>query len=144
VIHQVVQVRLLMALANYLERYPIGVILPSPADISWSPDNLVQPDLFVARHEELRSGAWKTVQTLLLVVEVLSPSTARQDRFTKRRLFQEVGVPLAWFVDCDQQTVEIWTPDAVFPVIEQQRLLWHPAGAAESLEIMLDVLFKPI
>jgi len=144
VIHQVVQARLQLALANYLERQPVGLVLASPADISWAPDTLVQPDLFVAQRDELRGGVWRAVRTLLLAVEILSPSTARQDRFTKRRLYQDVGVPAAWFVDCDQHHVEVWTPDALFPVIEQKSLRWTPAGAGEGLNISLETLFAPI
>ena len=65
-------------------------MLASPADISWSDDTLVQPDVLVADLEEVRTLDWAKVKTLLLVIEVLSPSTARYDRFTKRRLYQEV------------------------------------------------------
>src|SRR5207244_5580187 len=45
--HQVVVQRLIVALAGYLEREPLGLVLSSPADISWGPDVLVQPDVFV-------------------------------------------------------------------------------------------------
>jgi Uma2 family endonuclease len=45
--HQQLVLRLEVALANYLERHPVGVVLGSPADISWAPDVLVQPDVFV-------------------------------------------------------------------------------------------------
>ena len=45
--HQVVVQRLSLALGNYLEREPAGLVLSSPADISWGPDVLVQPDVFV-------------------------------------------------------------------------------------------------
>jgi hypothetical protein len=47
-----------------------------------------------------------------LVVEVLSPTTARAHRFTKRRLYQEEGIPTYWIVDPDAHFVEVWTPDA--------------------------------
>src|SRR2546421_7190590 len=52
-----------------------------------------------------------------LVVEVLSPTTARADRFTKRRLYQEVGIPAYWIVDAEEHYVEIWRPDASLPKI---------------------------
>ena len=50
----------------------------SPADISWGPDVLVQPDVFVVAPDEARTLTWSRVRTLLLVAEVLSPSTARR------------------------------------------------------------------
>src|SRR2546430_10239312 len=65
----------------------------------------------------------------------LSPSTSRNDRFTKRRLYQEYGVPWYWIVDIDGRAGEIWTPQATSPMIERERLVWHPQGATEPLEI---------
>jgi Uma2 family endonuclease len=74
-------------------------------------------------------------------VEVLSPSTARADRFTKRRLYQAQGVGTYWIVDADAGTVEVWTPEAAFPVGERERVTWHPTGAGEPLVIELAELF---
>src|SRR5215510_11321574 len=90
--HQHVVVGLVGRLYAYLAQYPVGQVLSSPADISWAPDILVQPDVFVAAIEEARSFDWTRIRTLLLAIEVLSPSTARYDRFTKRRVYQEFGV----------------------------------------------------
>ena len=143
-IHQRVLGRILLDLGIYIRREPRWALYTSPADISWGPDVLVQPDIFVVDLAEARTGEWKRMQTLLLAVEVLSPSTKRQDRFTKRRLYQEVGIPLSWFVDCDARQVEIWTPEAVFPVVERDLIRWHPAGASEPLELRLAELFAPL
>ena len=144
-LHQRVHLRLLLELGKYLERYPaVGALYSSPADISWTPDTLVQPDLFVADLDEARSGDWSRFRTLLLAVEVLSPSSVRQDRFTKRRLYQEVGVATYWVVDADARAIEVWTPEAFFPQVETEVLSWHPAGAAEPLTIALESLFRPL
>lgn len=143
-LHQRALGRLFLALGNYLERYPVAQLYSSPADISWGPDILVQPDLFVVATDEARTGDWARMQTLLLAVEVLSPSTTRQDRFTKRRLYQEVGIPATWFVDCDARQVEVWTPEATFPQFEKKRLVWAPSGADESLIIAVQELFRPV
>jgi Uma2 family endonuclease len=143
-LHQEIVARIAEALRAYLRRNPFGHAIQSPADISWGPDSLVQPDVFVADLEEARTGEWSSMKTLLLVVEVLSPGTARQDRFAKRRLYQEVGVPLYWIVDLDQKTVEVWTPEAQFPSIEHERVVWRPKKAEEEFMLELEVLFKPI
>ena len=121
----------------------MGEVLASPADISWGPDILVQPDVFVALLAETRTGDWSRVRTLLLAIEVLSPSTARADRFTKRRLFQEVGVPLSWIVDPDAREAEAWPPATAFPAVERDTLVWHPAGAPAPFTLALDQLFRP-
>jgi len=118
--------------------------LTSPADISWGRDVLVQPDVFVVPHDEAKNRDWSRIRTLLLVVEVLSPSTVRADRFTKRHRYQEAGVPLYWIVDGDEQRVEVWTPDSELPVMETQRLVWRPVGAAQAFALALAELFRPV
>jgi Uma2 family endonuclease len=143
-LHQRIVTRLAVVLTGYLEGRGLGEVLVSPADISWGPENLVQPDVFVAPLPEAREDDWRSIRTLLLAVEVLSPSTARADRFTKRRLYQEVGVPTYWIVDPDRRCVEVWTPEATFPVIEWAEVSWQPAGATEPLVVALGELFKPI
>jgi Uma2 family endonuclease len=142
--HQELAFRLAKAIDAYLETEPVGRVVMSPADISWGPDVLVQPDVFVAPARELATLEWANVQTLLLVAEVLSPSTARADRILKRRRYQEARVPCLWLVDGDAQLVEVWTPDDRFPHFERERLVWHPAGAGSAFTLALEALFRPI
>jgi Uma2 family endonuclease len=142
--HQVVCGRLHAALQTYLERSGIGYALMSPADISWGPDVLVQPDVFVVVMDEVRTLDWARMRTLPLAVEVLSPSTTRYDRFTKRRLYQEVGVPVYWVVDPDAHAVEVWTPEAAMPVIARDQVTWAPAGAVMPFALALEELFRPL
>jgi Uma2 family endonuclease len=104
----------------------------------------VQPDVFVVPVSEARTLDWARVKTLLLAVEVLSPSTARADRFTKRRLYQEVGILTSWIVDPDARCIEVWTPDATFPAVERERVTWLPEGASEPLAVELGELFRAI
>ncbi len=142
--HQVLVLRLSRALANYLDQEPAGIVLASPADISWGPDVLVQPDVFVVAAEEARTLTWSRMRTLLLVAEVLSPTTARSDRFLKRLRYREAGVPLYWVIDGDERSVEVWTPADEFPAIEREHLLWHPPGARQRFELSLEELFRPL
>jgi hypothetical protein len=48
------------------------------------PDVLVQPDVFVVPRDDARTLTWSRMRTLLLVAEVLSPSSMEGDRFLKR------------------------------------------------------------
>ncbi len=143
-LHQEVVRRLLVRLSLYLDAEPAGHVLPAPADISWGPDTLVQPDVFVVRLEQARTLDWSRMKDLLLVVEVLSPSSARADRFTKRIEYQRQGIPQYWIVDPEQYQVEIWTPGDTAPRLERERLLWHPAQATQPFELELKALFRPI
>lgn len=142
--HQLLVSRLALALGGYLEREPVGIVLTSPADISWGRDVLVQPDVFVVSREEAKGRDWSRIRTLLLVIEVLSPGTARADRFTKRRRYQEASIPLYWIVDGEGQRVEVWTPAAEVPVIETERVTWHPAGASEAFTLELAGVFRAV
>jgi Uma2 family endonuclease len=142
--HQVLVLRLSRALSEYLDRETLGIVLASPADISWGPDVLIQPDVFVVAAEEARTLNWRRMRTLLLVAEVLSPTTARSDRFIKRLRYREAGVPLYWVVDGDERSVEVWTPADEFPATERERLVWQPAGATQPFILELEALFRPI
>jgi Uma2 family endonuclease len=142
--HQVVVSRLSLAIGNYLAHEPVGVVLTAPADISWGPDVLVQPDVFVVAPEEARTLTWSSMRTLLLVAEVLSPSTARGDRLLKRVRYRQAGVPLYWIVDGDEHVVEIWTPADDFPALEREHLQWSPPGARQPFTLALQDLFRPL
>ena len=143
--HEVVVGRLYEHLVSYVRRERLELhVFGSRSDISWSDDTLVQPDVFVLPLAEARTLDWAAMKTLLLAVEVLSPSSVRADRFTKRRLYQDVGIPLYWVVDADAHEIEVWTPAVRFPVVERQRMMWTPAGAREGCVVELERLFKPL
>jgi Uma2 family endonuclease len=140
--HQEVAFRLAVALRTYLDREHAGHVFMAPADVSWGlPDVLAQPDVFVIPTEETQGWEWKRIRHLLLAVEVLSPSSVRADRFTKRRLYQEQGTPVYWIIDADMRAAEVWTPTDSMPRIERERLVWQPAGASEPLTVSLGELF---
>ena len=141
--HQSVVTRLIVLLGAYLSRHPVGEVLTSPADISWAPDVLLQPDVFVVRADEAGERSWASVKHLLLAIEVLSPSSRRADRFTKRRAYQEYQVPAYWVVDIDARAIEVWTPQATFPVVERERVVWQPEGALEPLTIRIEEILPP-
>jgi Uma2 family endonuclease len=141
--HQELVARIFESLLAYVRREPVGHVVFSPADISWGPDTLVQPDVFVVPIDQARTGDWSRMKDLLLVAEVLSPSSARADRFAKRRLYQMVGVPIYWVVDGETSQVEVWIPEAAFPQIERDRIVWHP-GAGSPFTLDLPELFRPL
>jgi Uma2 family endonuclease len=142
--HQEVIGRLWYELRTYLRREAVGHLFQSPADISWGPDTLVQPDLFVVRLDQARTMDWASMRDLLLVTEVVSPSSSRADRFVKRIRYREAGVPVYWVVDGDERMVEVWTPSDDFPVIERERLIWQPTGAGTAFTLFLEELFRPL
>lgn len=142
-IHQRVLLNLAIVLKAHFEGLDLGTVYVSPADISWGglEDVLVQPDIFVVAPHETPVHEWIDMRHFHLFVEVLSPSTTRHDRFTKRRLYQEMGVPLYWVIDPDNRRAEIWTPNATWPVIEENALVWALAPNEHALKIDLVTLF---
>ncbi|MHC4469453.1 MAG: Uma2 family endonuclease [Planctomycetota bacterium] len=70
--------------------------------------NVFQPDLLVLP-EGVRVGpADREVPLPHLVVEVLSPSTARRDRREKREEYLAGGVEEVWLVDPEEKSVTRW------------------------------------
>ena len=142
--HQAVLQRLLVSLHKHIEITGAGAeVFPSPADISWDDETLVQPDLFVVPRDEV-SNDWSTFKTLLLAVEVVSPSSQRADRVIKRRLYQEQKVAAYWIVDVDAQVVEVWRPDDERPEIAAETLQWQVSSDVPELSIDLRELFKDL
>jgi Uma2 family endonuclease len=118
--HEVIQCRLMLALGAYLSRHPVVPL------------------------EQARTLDWSRMHDLMLVAEILSPSSAHHDRFLKRRRYQEADVPLYWIVDADERRVEVWAPTDTLPRFERERLVWHPPLAAEPFSLPLAELFRPI
>jgi Uma2 family endonuclease len=143
--HEEVATRLLETVRVYLRQHPAGLAIGSRSDLSWGlRDVLVSPDVFVVPLGEARQLDWQRLRTVLLVAEVLSPSSGRADRFTKRRLYQEQGVPLYWVIDGEAGFAEVWRPHDDFPIIERRALVWQPEGGSTPFTLELAELLRPI
>ena len=144
-LHQECVTRLIVLLQPWLEANGAGRLLASPADISLGEDEILQPDLFVYRTADgkpLRD--WSEIAELLLVVEILSPSTARFDRQLKRHRYQRAGVPEYWIVDLDSRLIERWHPEDTRPELLTDRAAWQPPGAPEALGLDVEALFREV
>lgn len=137
--HQGAVVHLAGRLRDYLAHQPsVGVVRVAPGDVAFGAQTLVQPDVFVVPLVAGRRPAtWADAARPQLVVEVLSPATARADRVSKRALYQRVGIPEYWIVDTDARVIERWRPTDARPEIVDTRLVWQPEGASEALTVDL-------
>ncbi|HEU4996410.1 MAG TPA: Uma2 family endonuclease [Gemmatimonadaceae bacterium] len=88
--HQEAVSLLLVALRLYLEREQVGHALASPSDVELEAEDVRQPDVFVVPPDEWRRVVRDDfpVRELLLAVEIVSPSNARDDRVRKRPGYQ--------------------------------------------------------
>ena len=140
--HQAVLRRLLVLIEPYVRAHKIGWVYWSPADIELTPGEIAQPDLFVVPGSgDYEPASWKDVTDLLLVIEGLSPSTARNDRLKKRPWYQAAGVPEYWIVDIDARLVERWRPTDERPEVIADILVWNPKSDIPPLRIALDEVF---
>jgi Uma2 family endonuclease len=129
--------------APYTRTNGIGETLMAPADIELSPTRLVQPDVFVIP-ADVKTTSWQDITRLLLATEVISPSTARWDRFEKRTAYQDKNVPEYWLVDLDTRAFERWRPSDQRPELLSEVLLWQPLSTVRSLEIDLVKYFAEV
>jgi Uma2 family endonuclease len=135
-VHQEAIMGLVTRLEPWLRTTRIGRLLFSPADLTLGEDEILQPDLFVYR---TASGArlrdWSDIVELRLVVEVLSPSTARYDRQLKRRRYQRAGIAEYWIVDLDARLIERWRPNDDRPEMVTDRLVWSADPSLAAFEL---------
>jgi Uma2 family endonuclease len=141
--HQTAVSFLTEVLLPYIAAEGLGRLFTSPADLSLGGEQLSQPDLFVMPSLP-PSRAWADFPDPILVIEILSPATARSDRLVKRRRFQRAGIPEYWIVDLDARIVERWRPSDERPEILDGSLEWSPTGADAALRIDLPQLFRDI
>ena len=74
------------------------------APLDWRPDQLtsLQPDVLVLNTTDLHVPV---SESMILAVEVLSPSTRRKDLFLKRSKYQDAGVASYWIVDPEAPSI---------------------------------------
>lgn len=143
-VHQSAIGELYLLLKPYAASLGFSVFF-APASVTWSPDTEVQPDLMVIPREPgRRIERFEEVHHLQLAVEVLSPSSLRADRFTKRRAYQRYGVAEYWIIDTSGRSIERWQPNDEEPEILLESLSWQPHVDAAPLVIDLVKYFRDV
>ncbi len=143
--HQDAVLALAVRLRAYLATRRVGHVIIAPADVEFSDDTVVEPDVFVVPLVNGRPPAeLKQAGRPLLVAEILSPSTERADRGRKRELFQVRGVPDYWIVNVDARVFERWRPGATQPELVTERLEWRPAPDVEPFVMALDDYWREV
>lgn len=129
----------------YVRAHRLGWTGLAPSDLDLESGQSVQPDLFVV---PLRNGRvpleWPDFGIPLLIVEVLSPSTALNDRTTKRRRYQASRVGEYWIVDVDARVIERWLPGDERPEILAEQIEWQPDPNLAPLAIDLADYFREV
>jgi Uma2 family endonuclease len=143
--HQAAAFCIATRLQPYVTAWSLGRVFMSPADIEFNDATLVQPDVFVVYPFDGRTAkSWKEVGKLMLAIEIISPSSRKTDRFTKRLLFQRERISEYWIVNLDRGEVERWRPEDTQPERVAHELTWHPVTATRPLMIDLPTMFDEI
>ena len=145
-LHQEAAGLLLVALRAYCDREPSAHVLASPSDVELEPEDIRQPDLYVMPAREwkrVRHTRGEATHELLLAIEILSPSSARYDRVTKRRGYQR-HVPQYWIVDLDARLIERWHAGDERPEIVTDQMIWRPDGAMTDFRLDVSEFFRRI
>lgn len=142
--HQIAVTVLWEALSPFCKAHRLGRVMTSPADLQLGGEQLSQPDLFVLPFLPDDRRSWSAMPNPILVIEILSPQSARYDRIVKPRRFQRAGIPEYWVVDLDARAVERWRPADERPELLDETVLWHPDGAAVPLALELPKFFSEV
>lgn len=107
--HQDVSRNLVVMIACYLKNNPIGKVYDAPFDVYLNDVNVFQPDvIFVAKENAAiltEAGAEGAPD---LVIEILSPKTARFDKGVKREVYARSGVKELWLIDPALKQVQVF------------------------------------
>ncbi len=143
-LHQAAVVELTILLSNYAKAAGLRVYV-APAAVTWSDRTELQPDVLAI---PLAGGKpakrFEDVGILTLAVEVLSPSTMRVDRSTKRREYQRRGVNEFWIVDPHARSIERWRPNDKEPEILFDTISWQPDPGIPPLVLDLAQYFREV
>jgi Uma2 family endonuclease len=108
-LHQIVAGRLHVILSDHVDEHG-GIVLFAPLDIVLTEHDVVQPDLllFAKERQHLLHPEKVTRVPPDLAIEILSPSTAGNDRGRKMQLLARHGVREYWLVDPKAVRVEVY------------------------------------
>lgn len=137
--HQVVGGRFYLQLGLFMtQQYDLGEVLYAPVAVLFGEGDYLEPDIVVLLNEHRHYRTRRAIEGPPdLVVEILSPSTARQDRGIKRERYAHYGVPEYWIIDPERRRVEVYRlqEDADRPTYVADRLRWQPLQAGPVLEL---------
>ncbi len=107
--HQEISRNLELILGNYLKENPLGKIYDAPFDVYLDETNVFQPDiLYVSKRRYSILTPEGAEGAPDLIVEILSPRTARLDLNIKSRQYARHGVEELWIIDPVPRTLSVY------------------------------------
>lgn len=127
-------------LQPWLDRERLGDAFHGKAAVVLG-ESQVEPDLIVSPRVRPAPKSWADMPRPILVVEILSPATARRDQVAKRDLYMRHGIPEYWIVNPETRSIRVVRP-GVDDRVESARLEWAPSRASGTLAIDVESLFR--
>ncbi|MBV7337850.1 Uma2 family endonuclease [Chloroflexi bacterium TSY] len=113
--HQIIVTYLIQLLKNYIEFFRLGELLSAPYEMKASPQgNAREPDiLFVKAENKGYLEEQRLAGTADLVIEVVSPESAKRDNEDKFAEYEAAGIQEYWIVDSrpEHENIEFWVLD---------------------------------
>jgi len=107
--HQRILGKLYYLLYNYLLNNNLGEVLISPVDIRLGEGTIRQPDIVFMSNEHLDRITEKYWGVPDFAIEILSESTAKEDRINKFFEYLQAGILEYWIVDPEAKTIDVYT-----------------------------------
>ncbi|MDE3185037.1 MAG: Uma2 family endonuclease [Bacteroidota bacterium] len=105
-IHQVILNEINVEISLYLRKNKLGEVRIAPYDVHFSEQNILQPDLLFIENKNLdkvqKDGLYVAPD---LIIEILSPSTAKLDYKEKKSVYEKFGVTEYFIVDPESKYV---------------------------------------
>lgn len=107
--HQYIAGNIYFLFRRYLDKHPVGEVFIAPLDVFLSDVNVYQPDvMFISNQRKSIITDHGMEGAPDLVVETLSPGTARFDKGSKRKIYARTGVQELWLVDPEAKTIQVY------------------------------------
>jgi len=143
--HQELVGKIFRRIAEFVYDNNLGKVLIAPTDVLLSETEKPQPDILFVSKKRLDIITEMNVQGAPdLVVEILSPSTGKNDRVEKSKMYFKYGVMEYWIVDPEHKTIEVFIPGEknwnLFQSYDDEDTLTSPL--LQNLEIQLKNIFQ--
>lgn len=107
--HQRFAGNLFVVLKQFAEGRGLGEVYAAPFDVILEETSVVVPDLLFVTRERVEIVTDRGIRGAPdLIVEILSPGTARRDRVEKAKLYARHGVGHYWLADPEARTLEVY------------------------------------
>ena len=144
--HQKAVIRMASLLLQHVDKHQMGLVLPAPMDVFFDDGNGFQPDIcFVSKDRSFLLDNGQYINGAPdLVVEVLSPGTGKNDRMTKKDVYERYAVKEYWIIDPIYHMVEVYSMrnNALQLIAAQEGTGKIESVLLPGFEVQIETLFE--